>query len=142
MTQTVNPIVDTVNPNGTFDGEVNVNLPSSTQNQNFDVQFNVNPPSSTQENVSPTNVFVEELKISSDDVLQLIPSLIREATIRRIIIKTQDEKTLLEIPFSVGVVGGVISTAFFPLLTSLLTALSTTAALATRLKIIIERVAA
>ena len=142
MSQAVNTTVYPVNPNGSLDGEVNVNPPSSTQDEKFDVEVNVNPPSSNQENASTTNVFREELNISSDNVLQLISSLVHEATIRRILIKTQDEKTLLEIPFSLGVVGGVVSTTFFPLITSLLTALGTTAALATRLKIIIERVAA
>ncbi|GAB1544230.1 hypothetical protein NUACC21_69060 [Scytonema sp. NUACC21] len=111
---------------------------TGTKNENFDVDVNVNPPSSSQEDVSRTNVHVEELKISSDALVQTVLNLIHQASIRRILIQTQDGYTLLEIPLSLGVVGGLLGTAFFPILT----ALGAIAALVTRVRIIVERVTA
>ena len=60
------------------------------------------------------NVRVEEFKVSGETLLEKIQELIHEGNIRRILIKTQNRQTLLEIPLTAGIVGGVIGAALFP----------------------------
>jgi hypothetical protein len=47
----------------------------------------------------------EEFKVSGDDVIKTIKKIVREGNIRRIIIKNEEGKTLIEIPLTIGVVG-------------------------------------
>lgn len=57
----------------------------------------------------------EEFTISGDDLVAKVKELIHQGNIRRIILKSED-RTLIEIPLTVGVVGGVISAALFPVI--------------------------
>jgi hypothetical protein len=59
---------------------------------------------------------VEEFSISGDALGGKIKELIHQGNIRRIIIKNEQGHTLIEIPLTVGVVGGVISAALFPVM--------------------------
>jgi hypothetical protein len=47
----------------------------------------------------------EEFKVSGVEVLRKIKELVREGNIRRIIIKNEEGKTLIEVPLTLGVVG-------------------------------------
>ena len=47
----------------------------------------------------------EEFKVSGDDVIKTIKKIVREGNIRRIIIKNEEGKTLIEIALTIGVVG-------------------------------------
>ena len=58
---------------------------------------------------------VEEFTISGDELVAKVKELIHQGNIRRIIIKSE-ERTLIEIPLTVGVVGGVLSAALFPVI--------------------------
>ncbi len=60
------------------------------------------------------NVSVEEFTISGDALVTKVKELIHQSNIRRIIIKNEEGQVLIEIPLTVGVVGGVISAAIFP----------------------------
>ena len=51
----------------------------------------------------------EEFKVKSEDLVDKIKNLIQEGNIRRITIKNKDDKSIIEIPLSVGVVGAVIA---------------------------------
>ncbi|MBE9128942.1 MULTISPECIES: DUF4342 domain-containing protein [unclassified Coleofasciculus] len=82
-----------------------------------------------------TQVGVEEFTISGDDLVGKVRELIHQGNIRRIIIKTEDDRTLIEIPLTVGVVGGVVGATVFPVIA----ALGAIGALVARLKVIIER---
>ena len=73
----------------------------------------------------------EEYTISSNDLIKKIQELIHEGNITRIIVKDEQDKTLLEIPATVGVVGAILA--------PWLAALGVIAALATRTKIVIVR---
>lgn len=53
----------------------------------------------------------EEFKVKGDDLLAKVKSLIREGNVRRIIIKDKENKTLVELPVTVGVVGAVFAPA-------------------------------
>jgi Domain of unknown function (DUF4342) len=63
-------------------------------------------------------VSVEEFSISGDSLVAKVKELIHEGNIRRIIIKHSEGQTLIEIPLTVGVVGGVIGAALFPVVTA------------------------
>ena len=51
----------------------------------------------------------EEFTVSSKDLEKTIKKLIHEGNIRRIIIKDEKGKILLEIPATIGVIGAVIA---------------------------------
>ena len=51
---------------------------------------------------------VEEYKVSGDELVHKVKEIVHEGNIRRIIIKTEGGKTLLEFPVTVGVVGVVL----------------------------------
>lgn len=50
----------------------------------------------------------EEFKISGEDVLRKVKELVKAGNVRRIIIKNEDGKNLIEIPLTIGVVGAAL----------------------------------
>jgi hypothetical protein len=73
----------------------------------------------------------EEFKVNGEDLLKKVKALVAESNVRRIIIKNKAEKTIIEIPLSVGVVGA--------LLAPMLAAVGAIAALVSDCTIIVER---
>ena len=73
----------------------------------------------------------EEHKVSGDDLLKKVKEIVREGNARRITIKSEAGKTLLEIPLSLGVVGVVLAPVWI--------AIGTIAALAGRYTIVVEK---
>ena len=73
----------------------------------------------------------EQFSVSSDDLVTKVKELIHEGNVRRIIVKDEAGKILLEIPVTVGLIGA--------LLAPWLAALGAIAALATRATIVVER---
>lgn len=47
----------------------------------------------------------EEFKVNGEEVIKKIKELVKEGNIRRIIIKNEEGKTLIEAPLTLGVVG-------------------------------------
>ncbi|MEA5507215.1 DUF4342 domain-containing protein [Halotia wernerae UHCC 0503] len=64
-------------------------------------------------------VTTEEFRVQGGELVTKIKELLHEGNIRRIIVKNESDHTLIEIPLTVGVVGGVLSAAFFPVLAAL-----------------------
>ena len=73
----------------------------------------------------------EEIKLDGGKVLDKIKELIHQGNIRRIILKTEEGKTLIEIPLTVGLVGA----ALLPILA----AVGALAAVVTRMVILVEK---
>lgn len=73
----------------------------------------------------------EEFRVAGEDVVRTVKKLIAEGNIRRIIIKNDEGKPIIEIPLTVGVVGA--------LLLPTLAALGTIAALVTKCTLVVER---
>jgi CMP-2-keto-3-deoxyoctulosonic acid synthetase len=73
----------------------------------------------------------EEFKINGEQLLNKVKELVHEGNIRRVIVK-QDDRTILEIPLTLGVAG--------ILLAPTLAALGAAAALVTECTIIVEKV--
>jgi hypothetical protein len=84
---------------------------------------------------SSENVSTEEFRISGDTLVTKVKEWLHQGNIRRITIKNEEGQTLIEIPLTVGVVGGVISAAVFPVIA----AVGVIGAMVTHLTITIER---
>jgi len=77
----------------------------------------------------------EEFKITGDALVSKVKALIHEGNVRRIIIKNEEDRTLIEMPLNVGVLGGVIGAAFSPVIV----ALGAIGAMVAHLTLVIER---
>jgi len=77
----------------------------------------------------------EEFKASGSELLGKVKEIIREGNAKRIIIKNKDGKTILEVPLTLGVVGGVALTAMTPALV----AIGTIAGLVTECSVVVEK---
>ncbi|HEX6462093.1 MAG TPA: DUF4342 domain-containing protein [Candidatus Saccharimonadales bacterium] len=73
----------------------------------------------------------EEFKVNGEELLAKVKQLVNEGNIRRIIIKDKDNKTLVELPLTIGLVGA--------LLAPVLAAVGAIAALVTECTIVVER---
>ena len=73
----------------------------------------------------------QEFTISGDEVVAKVKELIHEGNIRRLIIKNEEGRTMLEVPLTLGLVGA----ALLPVLA----AIGAAAAIATRCTIVVER---
>ena len=78
---------------------------------------------------------VEEFTIHGDALVAKIKELIHQGNIRRIILKNEEGRVLIEIPLTVGVVGGVISAALFPVMA----AVGAIGAMVAHLTIVLEK---
>jgi hypothetical protein len=81
------------------------------------------------------NVRTEEFSISGDEAVAKVKEIAQEGNVRRLILKTEEGKTLIEVPLTVGVgvAAGVV------LLAPVLAAIGALAAVATDLTIVVER---
>lgn len=73
----------------------------------------------------------EEFKLEGGKVLDKIKELIHQGNIRRITLKNEEGKTLIEIPLTLGLVGAALLPVF--------AAVGALAAVVTRMVIVIEK---
>jgi hypothetical protein len=78
-------------------------------------------------------ICTERHKVTGEKLLQTVKRLIHEGNVRRITIKDEQDRTIIEIPLTVGVVGALLLPA--------LVAIGAIAALAADLTIEVEKVA-
>ena len=78
----------------------------------------------------------EELKVNGDTLVAEVKKLVHEGNVRRIIIKTEEGQTLIEVPLTLGVVGSVVGAVLLPVWA----AIGALAALAARLTLVVEKV--
>lgn len=76
-------------------------------------------------------IHTEEFEISGEGLLAKIKELVHEGNIRRIIIKNEEGKTLIDIPLTLGVVGVFLAPQ--------LAAIGAIAALVTHGSIVLEK---
>ena len=74
----------------------------------------------------------EEFEVSGEKLVAKLKELLRQGNIRRITIKNDEGKTLIEIPLTIGVVGAVLLPVW--------AAIGAIAALVPKCTILIERV--
>jgi hypothetical protein len=73
----------------------------------------------------------QEFTLSGDEVVAKVKELIHEGNIRRISIKNEEGRTILEVPLTLGLIGAALLPVF--------AAIGAAAALATRCTIVVER---
>ena len=81
--------------------------------------------------MSSENVHSEEFRVSGEELLGRIKSLVHEGNIRRIVIKNKEGGTVMEIPMTIGVVGAVLLPT--------LAAVGAIAALLTEATVVVEK---
>lgn len=74
----------------------------------------------------------EEFQVNGDELITRIKELVRQGNIRRISVRNEEGRTLVDLPLTWGVVGALVAPQ--------LAALGAIAALLTRASIIVERV--
>ncbi|MEZ4867446.1 MAG: DUF4342 domain-containing protein [Caldilineaceae bacterium] len=82
--------------------------------------------------MSTEKVWTEEFKVAGDKLLGTIKDLLHEGNIRRVMIKNEEGKTLIDIPLTLGVVGALLAPQ--------LAAIGAIAALITHGTIVVEKV--
>ena len=78
-----------------------------------------------------SRLFVEEIQVGADQLVQKVKELVHEGNVRRIIIKDQKGQSIMEVPLTVGVVGVVLA--------PILAAVGALAALAMSYTVVVER---
>jgi hypothetical protein len=81
--------------------------------------------------MSEKRTWTEEIRTTGEELVIKIKELVHEGNVRRIIVKNEDDRTLVEIPLTLGVVG--------TLLVPTLAAIGAIAALVTNCTILVER---
>ena len=82
--------------------------------------------------MSEDNIRFEELRVSGDELVAKVKELVHEGNIRRISIRNEEGKTLIDVPLTVGVVGALVAPQ--------LVALGAFATLVTSGTIVVEKV--
>ena len=82
--------------------------------------------------MSEQNVRKEEFKVKGEELLRKVKEIAHEGNIRRLIIRNDEGKTLIEVPLTLGVVGIALAPT--------LAAVGAIAALVTDCSIIVEKV--
>ncbi len=73
----------------------------------------------------------EEFKLNGSELVDKVKEWIHEGNIRRIIVKDEEGKTMVEIPLTLGLVGAALA--------PVLAALGAIAALVTKMTIVVEK---
>ena len=73
----------------------------------------------------------EEFKINGEDVVSFVKRIIKEGNARKIIIKNEEGKTVVEIPVTMGAVGAILLPS--------LAAVGAIAALLTKCTLVVEK---
>jgi hypothetical protein len=82
--------------------------------------------------MSEEKVRTEEFQVRGEEIVSKIKELLHEGNIRRVIIKNEDGRTLIDIPLTIGVVGVLVAPQ--------LAAIGAIAALLTHGTIVVEKV--
>jgi hypothetical protein len=92
------------------------------------------PPNTQGDEPMPTETTerTEEFRTTGDQLLAKTKELIHAGNIRRLIIKNEEGRTLIEIPLTIGVIGAALLPIF--------AAIGALAALATDCSIVVERI--
>jgi integral membrane sensor domain MASE1 len=82
--------------------------------------------------MSEEKIHTEEFQVNGEDIINKIKELVHEGNIRRLLIKNDEGKILIDIPLTFGVVGVLVAPQ--------LAAIGALAALVTKGTIVVEKV--
>lgn len=77
------------------------------------------------------NVYQEEFQLTGEAVVAKIKEIIQAGNVRRIILKNEEGKILIEVPLTIGVVGAILLPVW--------AAIGAIAALAAKLTLVVEK---
>lgn len=63
--------------------------------------------------------WMEEIEIAGNQLVERVKELVAEGNVRRLIIRTSEDRTIMEVPLTAGVAVGGVVTLFAPLLAAL-----------------------
>lgn len=91
----------------------------------------------TTDNQNPQNkrTFSEEVEVAGNQLLEKVNELVQQGNVRRLIIRDQNDRALLEVPLTIGAVAGGALAIFAPPLA----AIGALAALVARVKLEVVR---
>ena len=69
--------------------------------------------------MSEERTWIEEIEITGSELVGRVKELIAEGNVRRLIIRSPDDRVLLEVPLTAGVAVGGVVTIFTPVLAAL-----------------------
>jgi hypothetical protein len=95
------------------------------------VQVQDDPMNTATPQLEEHPVTAEEHKVAGDKLLAKVRQIIHQGNVRRIIVKTDEGVTLMEVPLTVGVVGAVLLPVWV--------ALGAIAAVAAHYRIVVEK---
>lgn len=75
--------------------------------------------SNNPNNEENRRTFSEELEVAGNQLVERVRELIEEGNVRRLILRNQEGRTLIEIPLTIGVVAGGALLVFYPVLAGL-----------------------
>lgn len=76
--------------------------------------------------------WTEEIQVSGEALVAKVRELVHQGNVRRVIVKNESGRTLIEIPLTLGVIGAIVAPVW--------AALGAVAALLTESTIVVERV--
>jgi hypothetical protein len=94
--------------------------------------WNVYHPDKKENKMTEEKVRTEEFQFSGDALVAKIKEILHAGNIRRIVIKNEEGRTLIDIPLTIGVVGALVAPQ--------LAAIGAIAALVTKGTIVVEKV--
>jgi hypothetical protein len=77
------------------------------------------PVKTNQESTKEQHAWTEQIEVAGSELVERTKELIEESNVRRLIIRTQDDKLLLEVPLTAGVAVGWVVTLVAPVLAAL-----------------------
>lgn len=95
------------------------------------------PPAASNDGAAPEGKhdWIEEIEVAGSQLVERVKELVSEGNVRRLIVRTPDDRVLIEIPLTAGIAVGGVVTIFAPVLA----ALGALAALIAHMKIQIIR---
>jgi hypothetical protein len=93
-----------------------------------------NQPTPDQENNQTTRTITEELEMAGSQLLERVQEIIRQGNVRRVIIRTADNRVLMDTTLTLGAVAGAMALVYWPL-----AAVAAIAAAVARVKVEIVR---
>lgn len=79
------------------------------------------PPADANNGVAPEakQGWIEEIEIAGSQLVERVKELVSEGNVRRLVVRTAEDRVLLEIPLTAGVAVGGVVTIFAPVLAAL-----------------------
>ncbi len=79
------------------------------------------PPAAESNGVAPDakQGWIEEIEIAGSQLVERVKELVSEGNVRRLVVRTAEDRVLLEIPLTAGVAVGGVVTIFAPVLAAL-----------------------